>query len=213
MSKCTSCGRDLADNTRFCPGCGKSVEAAQHVGNAQAAPGVAEGIRCQACGTALSSSSPFCTSCGARVGAQGNDTGTTRSSTNESYRCRYLALRHAHRSWCRKGNYCSALFRTPDSESLRLRPVRLVHCRRAAPPQQIYHSRGRTVCYLLGLCHKTCTCSYSSLCLATARITNYDSTFYDGQHTTARPDTPWAKVTRHFSHLWAFLVVSTRPIY
>ncbi len=49
--KCTKCGRDLAENALFCPGCGQKREPEPKCGN---------------CGETLQKGSAFCAACGAR---------------------------------------------------------------------------------------------------------------------------------------------------
>jgi hypothetical protein len=57
---CSSCGRQIADQAAFCPGCGTAV--------AQAAPAQPAARKfCPNCGAALDLSAPVCVKCGAGV--------------------------------------------------------------------------------------------------------------------------------------------------
>ena len=70
--KCTSCGKDIGDNTKFCQYCGEPVKVAKIKPSSP--------ITCSNCGAIIKPGNTFCTQCGASSLAGDNDSEKSKGS-------------------------------------------------------------------------------------------------------------------------------------
>lgn len=70
--KCTSCGKEIGDNTKFCQYCGEPVNVAKIKPSSQST--------CSKCGAIIKPGNTFCTQCGASSLEDDNDNENTKGS-------------------------------------------------------------------------------------------------------------------------------------
>lgn len=79
---CKNCGKEISDQSKFCPKCGTPVKQPEKI---QAEPSVPKDQVCTRCGHPVRPGSKFCLKCGFRVGDLPDTSGDTEYLAPEEY--------------------------------------------------------------------------------------------------------------------------------